>query len=59
MAIDDEVVVGYPVEKVRFQKEANNTVNPSVGMASTCVCLCVCVHVCACVCRGNVALKGI
>lgn len=34
MAVDDEVVVGYPVEKVHFPKEGNNPVSPSVGMAS-------------------------
>lgn len=44
LAVDDEVVVGYPVEKVLFQKKANNAVNPSVGMASVCLCLCVCDH---------------
>ena len=40
--MDDEVVAGYPVEKVIFQKNAGGTVNPSLGMAK-CMCLCVCV----------------
>lgn len=33
MAVDDEVVVGYPVEKVIIQKKANGTVNSSLEMA--------------------------
>lgn len=33
MAVDDEVVVGYPVEKVLFQKKADETINSSLNMA--------------------------
>lgn len=33
MAVDDEVVVGYPVEKVVIQKKVNGTVNSSLEMA--------------------------
>ena len=44
MAVDDEVVVGYPVEKVLFQKKADDTINSSLGMAKrVCACVCVCV----------------
>lgn len=32
MAVDDEIVVGYPVEKVIFQNKANGNIGPSLGM---------------------------
>ena len=44
MAIDDEVVVGYPVEKVLFLKtktKTNGAVKPPVVTANVCLCVSV------------------